>query len=80
LEQAMKSGSVPEKQYRAAHEELIKSQLEGEKDIFAANSAVFLAKQSKTALERDLLSMRRGCCARGCSPKWASGPTNATRC
>jgi multidrug efflux pump subunit AcrA (membrane-fusion protein) len=54
MERAMKSGSVPEKEFRAAHEELIKAQLQGEKDIFSARSEVRLAMQAKTALERDL--------------------------
>ena len=54
MERAMKNGSVPEKEFRAANEELIRAQLQGDKDIFSARSSVRLAMQAKTALERDL--------------------------
>jgi cobalt-zinc-cadmium efflux system membrane fusion protein len=49
-----KTGAVSEKEFQGAKAELMKATLQGEKDTFTAESAKRLAKQSQTALERDL--------------------------
>ena len=54
MEPTVRSGSMPEKSYKAAKAELVKAQLQGEKDIFAAQSALRVANKMRTALERDL--------------------------
>src|SRR5579871_5536004 len=54
MEPVAKTGAVSEKEFQGARAELIKAQLQGEKDTFTAQSAERLAQQSKTALERDL--------------------------
>ncbi|MGE5191246.1 MAG: efflux RND transporter periplasmic adaptor subunit [Deltaproteobacteria bacterium] len=54
LEPSLKSGSVPEKNFKAAQAELLKAQLQGEKDIFSAQSTLRVALKTQTALERDL--------------------------
>lgn len=54
LEPAAKTGSISEKEFRAAEAELIKARLQGNKDIFSADSALRQAQQNHAALERDL--------------------------
>ena len=54
LEPLVSSSTVPEKDFRQAKSALLKAQLQGEKDIFAAQSALRVAVKQKTATERDL--------------------------
>jgi hypothetical protein len=54
LEPAAKSGSITEKELRAAQADLAKAELQGDKDIFSAETALRLASQTKSALDRDL--------------------------
>jgi hypothetical protein len=54
LEPLWKSGNLPERDYKAAEADLLKAQLQGEKDVFAAESALRVASNSLTALDRDL--------------------------
>ncbi|MGQ0636053.1 MAG: efflux RND transporter periplasmic adaptor subunit [Planctomycetaceae bacterium] len=54
LEPLWKSGNVPEKDYKAAQADLLKAQLQGEKDIFAAESTLRTSQKNLKALERDL--------------------------
>jgi hypothetical protein len=54
LEPLWKSGNLPEKDYKAAQADLLKSQLQGEKDVFAAESTLRVAQKTLKALERDL--------------------------
>ena len=54
IEPSIKSGAMPEKTYKSAQADLLKAQLQGEKDIFAAQSALRVAMKTRTALERDL--------------------------
>jgi cobalt-zinc-cadmium efflux system membrane fusion protein len=49
-----KTGAVSEKEFQGAQAEQIKAKLQGEKDIFTAESAERIAQQSQIALERDL--------------------------
>lgn len=53
LEQ-LSGGAVPEKDFRLAKSALLKAQIQGEKDIFAAQSALRAAVKQKLAIERDL--------------------------
>lgn len=53
LEQ-LTGGTVPEKDLRQAKSALLKAQIQGEKDVFAAQSALRAAIKQKTAIERDL--------------------------
>jgi len=54
MEPVAKTGAISEKEFQGAKAELIKATLQGEKDIFTADSAVRVALQTKTALEREL--------------------------
>jgi cobalt-zinc-cadmium efflux system membrane fusion protein len=54
LEASLRTGSVPEKNVKSAQADLLKAQLQGEKDIFAAQSTLRVALKTHTALERDL--------------------------
>ncbi|MBI2824391.1 MAG: efflux RND transporter periplasmic adaptor subunit [Planctomycetia bacterium] len=54
LKPGLDSGSIPEKDYRQAKADLVKSQLESEKNVFSAESTLRAARRSKTALERHL--------------------------
>lgn len=54
MEPSVKLGSIPEKTYKAAQAELMKAQLQGEKDVFSAESVLRVANKTRTALERDL--------------------------
>lgn len=54
LEPLFKSGNLPERDYKAAQADLLKAQLQGEKDVFAAESALRVATNSLTAIEREL--------------------------
>ena len=54
LEPLWKSGNVPERDYKAAQADLLKAQLQGEKDLFAAESTLRVAQKNLKALERDL--------------------------
>lgn len=54
LEPLWKSGNVPERDYKAAQADLLKAQLQGEKDIFAAESTLRVTQKNFLALERDL--------------------------
>ena len=47
-------GTIPEKEIRQAESALLKAQLQGEKDVFGAESARRVAIKQKTAIERDL--------------------------
>jgi cobalt-zinc-cadmium efflux system membrane fusion protein len=53
LEQ-LTGGTVPEKDLRQAKSALLKAQIQGEKDLFGAQSALRAAIKQKTAIERDL--------------------------
>ena len=52
--ESLTSGTIPEKDLRQAQSALLKAQLQGEKDIFAAKSAQRLAIKQQAAVERDL--------------------------
>jgi cobalt-zinc-cadmium efflux system membrane fusion protein len=54
LKPLMQSGSVSEKDYRQARADLVKGQLESDKSIFAAESALLAAGRTKASLERHL--------------------------
>jgi len=54
LEPLWKSGNVPERDYKAAQADLLKAQLQGEKDVFTAESTLRVAQKTLKALERDL--------------------------
>jgi hypothetical protein len=54
LEPNAKSGVIPEKDILAARSDLLKAQLQGQKDIFAAQSALRVAENERVALEREL--------------------------
>ncbi len=54
LKPAAQSGSISDKEFRAAEAELKKAELQGAKDTFSAKSALRQAQQTKMALERDL--------------------------
>jgi multidrug efflux pump subunit AcrA (membrane-fusion protein) len=54
LEPSIRNGSIPEKNFKAAQAELLKAQLQGEKDVFSAQSILRVALKTRTALERDL--------------------------
>lgn len=54
LKPAARTGSISEKEFRAAQAELIKAELQGKKDTFSAQSALRQAQQNRLALERDL--------------------------
>lgn len=47
-------GTVPEKDLRQAKSALLKAQIQGEKDIFAAQSALRATEKQRSAIERDL--------------------------
>ena len=48
------NGGLPEKDLRSAKAELLKAQLQGDKDIFSAKSALRLAIRARERLEREL--------------------------
>lgn len=52
--EGLTGGTIPEKDIRQAKSALLKAQLQGDKDIFAAQSALRLAIKQKSAIERDL--------------------------
>lgn len=52
--ESLTDGSIPEKDLRQARSALLKSQLQGDKDVFAAQSALRAALKQKAAIERDL--------------------------
>ena len=52
--ESLLSGTIPEKDLRQAQSALLKAQLQGEKDIFAAKSAQRVAVKQKSAVEREL--------------------------
>ena len=54
LEANAKSGAIPEKEILAAKSDLLKSQLQGQKDVFTAESALRVAENAKVSLEREL--------------------------
>lgn len=54
LRTLLKTASIPEKDYKQAQAELLKAQLQGEKDVFTAQSTLRTALNSKLALERQL--------------------------
>lgn len=54
LQPLMESGSIPEKDFKLAQSELLKAQLQGDKDVHGARSEMRQALRSKTALEREL--------------------------
>jgi hypothetical protein len=54
IEPLAKSGNIPEKELKAAQAELLKAQLQGEKDVFSARSTLRVVTKTKSALERDL--------------------------
>lgn len=54
LDPLWKAGNVPEKDYKAAQAELLKAQLQGEKDVFSAESTLRTTQKNLKALERDL--------------------------
>lgn len=54
MEPSVKSGAVPEKSFKSAQADLLKAQLQGEKDTFSAESTLRVATKTRTALERDL--------------------------
>lgn len=54
IEPGVKNGSIPEKELKAAQAELLKAQLQGEKDVFSARSTLRVVTKTKAALERDL--------------------------
>lgn len=54
MEPLAKTGSIPDKDLKAAQSDLLKAQLQGEKDVFSAQSTLRVAMKTKTALERDL--------------------------
>ncbi|MFN0055171.1 MAG: efflux RND transporter periplasmic adaptor subunit [Planctomycetales bacterium] len=54
LEPLWKSGNLPERDYKAAQADLLKAQLQGDKDLFAAESTLRQAQNSRMAQERDL--------------------------
>lgn len=54
LKPLIQSGSVAEKDYRQARADLVKGQLESDKSIFTAESAVRTADRTKASLERRL--------------------------
>jgi hypothetical protein len=54
LEPGAKSGVVPERELRSARAELLKAQLQGQKDVFSTQSAFRVADNGRIALEREL--------------------------
>lgn len=54
LEGLIASGGLPEKDFRSAKADLLKAQLQGDKDIFSAKSALRLAIRARERLEREL--------------------------
>ncbi len=54
LEANAKSGAIPEKEILAARSDLLKAQLQGQKDVFSAESALRVAENSRVSLEREL--------------------------
>ena len=54
LEPLWKSGNLPERDFKAAQADLLKAQLQGEKEVFAAESALRVATNALNAVERDL--------------------------
>lgn len=54
LKPLMQSGSIPEKDFKLAQSELLKAQLQGEKDVHGARSEMRKTLRTKTALEREL--------------------------
>lgn len=52
--EGLTGGTIPEKDIRQAKSALLKAQLQGDKDVFAAESALRVAVQQKAAIERDL--------------------------
>lgn len=54
LKPLMESGSIPEKDFKQAQADLLKAQLQGDKDVHSARSELRQALRSKTSLEREL--------------------------
>lgn len=54
LKSLSESGTVPQKDLAAAKADLLRAQLQGQKDLFAAESALRLATTSHSSLERKL--------------------------
>ncbi|HVX62122.1 MAG TPA: efflux RND transporter periplasmic adaptor subunit, partial [Pirellulales bacterium] len=54
LQTLIKTGSTPERSVKAAKAELLKAQLQGEKDVFSAQSTLLVAMKTRAGLERDL--------------------------
>lgn len=54
LEGIIASGSLPERELMAAKADLLKAQLQGQKDIFSAKSEIRIAARSRERLEREL--------------------------
>ena len=52
--EGLTGGTIPEKDIRQAKSALLKAQLQGDKDIFSAQSALRVAVKQKAAIERDL--------------------------
>jgi cobalt-zinc-cadmium efflux system membrane fusion protein len=52
--EGLTGGTIPEKDIRQAKSALLKAQLQGDKDIFGAQSALRAANKQKAAIERDL--------------------------
>ena len=52
--EGLTGGTIPEKDVRQAKSALLKAQLQGEKDIFAAKSQLRVAEKQKSSIERDL--------------------------
>ena len=54
LESLTANGGVPEKELRSAKADLLKAQLQGDKDVFSAKSQLRLAIRARERLEREL--------------------------
>jgi hypothetical protein len=54
IEPLWKGGNLPEREYKSAKAELLRVQLQGEKDVFAAESTLRVTMKTMTALERAL--------------------------
>lgn len=54
MQPLVEKGSIAIKEFKSAEAELLKAQLQGDKDVFAAQSTLRIALKTKTALERDL--------------------------
>jgi multidrug efflux pump subunit AcrA (membrane-fusion protein) len=54
LESVAKTGAASERELRAARADLLKAQIQGQRDIFSAQSALRVAENGRLALEREL--------------------------